>query len=121
MERRSRLILLVCVAVVLLFFIFRLSVDLLHEAHDLHRPNEATRKIGGERIHGWMTPAEVADRYHISDQQIFQALQIKPAAGDEKLPLRKLQEKYQISDQKLHDDLHDLFDQKKGGDFNFNK
>ncbi|MBP1761771.1 MAG: hypothetical protein H6Q64_1313 [Firmicutes bacterium] len=121
MKQKSRLIILICAAVVLSFFIFRLSVDLLHQAHELHRPNQETRQIGEKRINGWMTPEDIAERYHISDQQIFQALQIEPAAGDEKLSLRKLQEKYHISNKTLHDAIHNIFHQGKGGDFDFDK
>ena len=122
MKQRSRLILLVCVAVVLVFFISRLSLNLFHEAHELHRPNGETRQIGGMRINSWMSPEEVATRHHVSVQQIFEALDIKkPAAGDEKLPLRKLQDKYHISNDNLQDALHHLFDPRKGGDFDFDK
>lgn len=121
MKRRNSLILLACAAVVLVLFISKLSINLFHEAHELHRPNDQTRKIGGMRINSWMTPEDVAARNHISVKQIFQTLDIKPAAGDEKLPLRKLQDKYHISNEDLQDALHHLFDPHKGGDFDFDK
>lgn len=46
MNRKSRLIILACVAVVLGFLIYKQSFNVYHHARELHRPNLETREIG---------------------------------------------------------------------------
>ena len=114
MNRKSRLILLACGAVLLGFFLFRQSFELYHEARQFHRPNQETRQIGEMRVHSWMTPKEVADRYHVPVEQVFKALKIKPAPGDEQLPLRTLKDKYHLSKEELEQGLLQLIHSSSG-------
>ena len=110
MNRKGRLIILACVAFVLGFFVFKESFDLYHHVRELHRPNLETREISDMHVHSWMTPKEVASRYHVPVKQVFFALNIKPAPGDENMPLRSLKDKYHLSKEELQKALQSLID-----------
>lgn len=116
MNRKGRLIILAFVAVVLGIFLYKQSFDLYHNVRELHRPNLETREIGEMHVHSWMTPKEVSARYHVPVKQIFQALHIKPAPGDENMTLRSLKDKYQLSKEELQKALHSLIDPGGGGE-----
>jgi len=121
MNRKGRLIILACVAVVLGFFIYKQSFDLYHHARELHRPKLETREIGDMHVHSWMTPKEVAARYHVPVKQVFKALNIKPAPGDDNMTLRSLKEKYHLSKEELQKALHSLIDPSGGGEVDFHE
>lgn len=110
MKRKGKLIILACLTIVLGFFIYKQSFNLYHHARELHRPNLESREIGEMHVHSWMTPKEVAARYHVPVKQVFRALNIKPAPGDENMTLRSLKDKYHLSKQELQKALHSLVD-----------
>ena len=116
MNRKGRLIILACVAIVLGFFVYKQSFDLYHNIRELHRPNLESREIDKMHVHSWMTPKEVAARYHVPVKQVFQALHIKPAPGDENMTLRSLKNKYHLSKEALQKALHSLVDSSGGGE-----
>jgi len=108
MNRRERIIILACVAVIIGFFIYKQSLNLYHGANELHRPNHETRQIGHMRVNRWMTVKEVAARYHVTVKQVFQVLNIKPARGDENLPMKQLEDKYNLSKEEIKKALDSL-------------
>ena len=116
MNRKGRLIILACVAIVLGFFVYKQSFDLYHNIRELHRPNLESREIDKMHVHSWMTPKEVAARYHVPVKQVFQALHIKPAPGDENMTLRSLKNKYHLSKEALQKALPSLIDPSGGGE-----
>jgi hypothetical protein len=57
-------------------------------------PTHETREPFGQKVHGWMSIEEVAKIYTVSPADVFIALDITPAPGDEKLTLKSLGNKY---------------------------
>lgn len=105
MKRRNRIILLLGLAIVLLFLAGRESYQFFHNIRRLSPPTQETREPFGPNIHGWMKVEEVAEFYHVSPAEVFAALDISPAPGDEKLTLKDLSEKYNKTCPEIEDGL----------------
>jgi len=73
-----------------------------------------SRQIGDLQIHRWMTVDEVASRCHVSEAQVFAVLKIDPVPGDEKLPLRALENKYHKTEEEMRKGLLILIDSSRG-------
>lgn len=108
MKRNNRIILLLVLAMLLLFFAGRETYHLFHDMSHLSPPTAATREPFGPHIHGWMTAEEVADFYNVSTAELFAAMNIDPAPGDEKLTLKDLIDKYNKTGPEIQDDLNKL-------------
>ena len=94
MKKHWKAILLVIAALIVLALIFALSIRIYHNAQGFHLPGPEDRQMGEPNIHSWMTVEEVASKYETTPDAVFQAFNITPEAGDERLSLRKLKEKY---------------------------
>ncbi|MGE5396552.1 MAG: hypothetical protein ACM3MK_03325 [Chitinophagales bacterium] len=108
MERKGRIIILACLVIIIGILFLRQSVRVYHSFHELRRPGPETRQMGDKRINKWMTPKEVAARYDVPVNQVFQALNIKPAKGDENLPLEQIEVKYHLSKEEIRKGLDSL-------------
>lgn len=64
---------------------------------DVPLPSAQSRQDNPATGHRWMTAKEVAERYGLSVQEVFDFLQISPRAGDENLTMRELRIKYKKS------------------------
>jgi hypothetical protein len=94
MPRQNRILLLVALAILLLFLVYRESYHLYSELRQLNLPTQQTRQPLGRNAHGWMNAEELARFYKVPVESVFTALNIQPAPGDEKLTLKDLAQKY---------------------------
>lgn len=94
MRRRNTILVLLVLALALLFMAGRESYVLFHGLRHINRPTHETRQPFGHNVHGWMSVDEVAKYYKVSAADVFTALNIDPAPGDEKLSLKALSDKY---------------------------
>lgn len=78
---------------------------------EVDRPTMERRQLSAPRLHSWMTVEEISQKCHVPEGRVFEALGIKAQAGDEKLPLKKLEEKYN----KSRDDIRQGLDSLQGG------
>lgn len=93
MSRRVKLFLLIGViailsllAVVQAVRVYRALHEVKFEIHHDRRPEDFVQK--------WTTVSEAAEHLGISEKEVFDVLQIDPAAGDEDLTFRELEKKY---------------------------
>jgi uncharacterized protein YfkK (UPF0435 family) len=70
------------------------------EIHHDRRPGDFVQK--------WITVSEAAECLNISEKEVFDILQIDPAAGDEDLTFRALEKKHNKSPEEMQDNLRRL-------------
>jgi len=108
MRRRSRIILLACLAILLLWWVCRESGHFYTEVRHLAVPKQETREPLGRKAHGWMNVKELAHFYGVPEESVFDVLDIKPATGDEELSLKDLAHKYEKSATEVEEALESL-------------
>jgi hypothetical protein len=97
MQRRNKILILLGLAFILLFLAGFESYQLFHGLRHISAPTHETREPFPHGIHGWMSVEEVAKDYMVSPADVFTALGIDPAAGDQKLTLKIVGDKYHKS------------------------
>ncbi len=105
-KRPVKIAFLVFLALALLGALWIQSMKIHRMYKEVNRPTMERRQLADSRVHQWMTVEEVAQRCQVSVEAVFQALSIDPQPGDEKLPLKKLEEKYN----KSREDMRQGFD-----------
>jgi len=110
MGRRNTIIVLLGLAIILLFFAGRESYQLFHGLRYMSAPTHATREPFGHSVHGWMSVGDIAKIYQVSPADVFIALEIDPAPGDEKLPLKDLANKYHKTGPEIENAMNKLKD-----------
>lgn len=106
MSRRIKIIFLAALLALLAFLIIRQVLVIkgsLQEGHFLKRGENTSLSV-----HKWMTVAEIAEKCHLSEKDVFDALQINPEKGDEKLSLRALSKKYSIQPEEMKANLQKI-------------
>lgn len=109
MSRRTKIIILTVVLVVLTLLTVRQALIISGTLHEFHASRD--RGHSSPPLYKWMSVDEVAQKYSLSTGQIFSALGITPEKGDEKLTLRALREKYEIPPEKMRETLERLIKQ----------
>jgi hypothetical protein len=94
MRRRKTILVLFGLAIIMLFFAGLESYNLFHGLRHMSAPTHETREPFGQKVHGWMSIEEVAKIYMVAPADVFIALDIDPAPGDQKLTLKSLGDKY---------------------------
>lgn len=97
MKRPVKIALLVVIAILLAGALFWQSLQIRSLYKGVGKPTIENRELGDLHIHNWMTPEEIAQKYGIPVSRVFEALNIEPQPGDEKLPLQQLKGKYHKS------------------------
>lgn len=109
MSRRLKLALMIGFMIILASLAVVQSTRVYHSLHqvefDMHRERRP-----GDDVHKWTTVAEAAKSLNISEKEVFDALQIDPAPGDEKLTFRALEKKYSKTPSEMQADLRQLRD-----------
>lgn len=106
MSRRVKIIFLAALLALLAFLIIRQVLVIkgsLHEGNFLKRGENTSLSV-----HKWMTVDEIAEKSHLSEKDVFNALQINPEKGDEKLSLRALSKKYSIPPEEMKANLQKI-------------
>lgn len=76
----------------------------------IEMPSAETRRQNPHQMPRYLNVKEVAVRCHKSETEVFAALGITPAAGDEQLSLRELGDKYRITVEEMQNRLRPLRD-----------
>jgi len=113
MQRTAKITLLVVIAILLTGALFWKSVQIRRLYQGVGKPTLENRDRSDLHIHNWMTPEEIAQKYGIPVIRVFEALNIEPQPGDEKLPLQKLKEKYHKSRDDIRRGLMELHYQRE--------
>jgi hypothetical protein len=108
MKPRNTIIVLLGLTMIFLFFTGSESYQLFHGLRHLSAPTHETREPFGHNVHGWMSIEEIAKTYSVSPADVFMALDIVPAPGDEKLTLKALADKYHKTTPEIEDGLNKL-------------
>lgn len=108
MKQQWKTVLLVVAALIVLALIALLSVRIYHSAQGFHLPGPEDRHMGERDMHSWMTVEEVASKYKTTPEAVFAAFSISPEAGDEKLTLRSLKDKYGKSREEMQKGLETI-------------
>lgn len=108
MRRRSRIIFLAFLALLLLLWVCRESGHFYSEVRHLDLPRQETREPLGRKAHGWMNVRDLALFYGVPEETVFAVLNIEPAPGDEELPLKDLAHKYEKSSAEVEEALEIL-------------
>lgn len=108
MRQRWKLILLTGLMLVLVALITRQSLNIFQTIKQVHAPTPQTRQGDSFRIHHWTTVQELAQKYRISENEVFNYLKINPQPGDEKLTLRALRKKYNKTPGEMQTNLNNL-------------
>lgn len=114
MKKPVKITLLVVVAVLLTGALFWQSIQIRRLYKGVGKPSMESRELGDLHIHNWMTPEEVAQKLGIPVSQVFNALNIEPQPGDEKLPFHKLKVKYHKSREDMRRGLISLHSEQAG-------
>lgn len=110
MRQRWKLILLSIIIIVLSVLVVRHTLSVYYGFKGLSLPSPLSRQENSITIHRWMTVVEVAERYGLSQQEVFQLLQITPQAGDENLTLRELKDKYDKTSEEMQANVQRILD-----------
>ncbi len=108
MQQRWKLFLLTALMLVLVILITRHSLIIIHNIKQVHAPTPQTRQSDALQIHHWTTVKELAQKYRMSQNEVFNYLEIKPQPGDEKLTLRRLRKKYHKTPEEMQINLNNL-------------
>jgi hypothetical protein len=111
MRRRTRIGLLVGLAILLLLLAGRESYHFYRELRQLELPTDETREPFGRNVHSWMNAEEMAHFYKVPVEEIFTTLGIQSSPGDEKLTLKELADKYHKSPTEIQNALNALNNQ----------
>lgn len=113
MNRRLKLFLLIGLIILLTLLIVKQSAMIYHNLHQIEFQPHKSRQSSISQTQRWMTVSEIAQKNNLAEKDIFQALQIDPEPGDEKLSLRVLREKYHKSPAEMQSNLHQLIERTK--------
>lgn len=107
-KRPVRIAILVLLALVLLGALWWQSVRIHRIYEQVNHPTLERRQLADPRIHSWMTAEEIAERCHVPIERVFTVLGITAQAGDEKLTVKKLEEKYGLTRDEVRHGLGSL-------------
>jgi len=107
-KRPARIAALVLLAAALLGALWFQSIRIHRMFKQVYRPALEHRQLAEPRIHSWMTVEEIAQRCQVPIERVFSALGISAQPGDEKLPIKKLEEKYGLSRDEVRRGLDSL-------------
>lgn len=108
MRQRWKLFLLTGLIIVLVVLIARQSLDIYQNIKQIHTPTPQTRQDNALQINHWTTVQELAQKYGMSENEVFSYLQIAPQPGDENLTLRALENKYHKTQDEMQSNLKRL-------------
>lgn len=114
MRRPNTLRLLLFLAILLLLLVGHETYRFYAQISHLDFPTQETRQPLGRHAHGWMNAAELARLYKVPVAEVFAALNIQPASGDEKLALKDLAQKYDKTPDEIETALNQLNNQFPG-------
>ncbi len=107
MSRQVKLFLLVGLMVILSSLAVVQSMRVYHALHQVKFGVHRDRRPG-DIVQKWTTVAEAAKSLNISKKEVFDALQIEPATGDENLTFRALEKKYSKTPLEMQSNLRQL-------------
>lgn len=107
MSRQVKILLLIGLMVILASLAVVQSVRVFHALHQVEFAAHRDRKPG-DKVQKWTTVAEAAKSLNISEKEVFEALKIDPAPGDENLTFRALEKKYTKSPLEMQSNLRQL-------------
>ncbi|OPX85513.1 MAG: hypothetical protein A4E53_03507 [Pelotomaculum sp. PtaB.Bin104] len=108
MNRRVKLLLLVVLTVLLSAGVI---VETVHLCRSIHQVGPPQLKGGhSDMLHPqmWMTVTDLARHCSVPEEDIFRALKITPAPGDEQMSLRALSKKYNKNAADMREGLKQL-------------
>lgn len=108
MSKRAKLILLFGIIAVLACGVILQASYIYKNIHQSGLPVHKSRQAGEVQPQGWMTVVDLSRHFNIPEEDIFQAFQISPAPGDEKLSLRALRQKYHKTPSEMQTGLKQL-------------
>lgn len=110
MAQRWKLIILSSIIVILSVLVVRHTLSVYYGFKGLSLPSAMSRQDNSITVHRWMTVVEVAERYGLTSQEVFEILQITPQFGDEKLTLRELKVKYNKTPEEMQSNVQRILD-----------
>ncbi len=113
MKQRWKLVLLSLVMIIVIILVIKQSVSLYRGMGELSFPTPQSRQDNPITVHRWMTVGEVADRYSLTEKEVYDYLQIIPEPGDEKRTLRELKIKYRKTSDEMQMNLQRIMDSKR--------
>ncbi len=108
MKERYKLIFLSLIMSVLILLVIKQSVYFYRGIKNLPLPNTYSRQHNEMSVDRWMTVSETAERYGLTEKEVFDYLQIIPEPGDENLTLRELKIKYQKTSEEMQKNLQQI-------------
>lgn len=91
--------------VIITFIITRQFLILNAGFKNIEIPTKQSRQLGNMSTHKWLTVKKLSHKYNISEQDIFEALQIIPHKGDENIPVIELTKKYNKTQEEMKKNL----------------
>ena len=110
MKQRWKLVFLTIIMIILTLFAIKQSVLFYRELKGLPIPTSQTRLVNPLSVHRWMTVSEVAQKYGMTEAEVFEYLQIDAQPGDEKLTLRAAKIKFQKTPEQMQRNLQRIID-----------
>lgn len=110
---RAKQVFLSLILIILVAIAVKVSLSFYHGMTGLPLPSPQSRQDNPITVHRWMTVSEVAERYGLSVQEVFDLLQIAPQAGDESLTLRELKTKYNKPPEVMQQNVQRILDNKR--------
>lgn len=107
MSRRVKLFLLIGFMIILSSLAVVQSMRVYHALHQVKFAAHRDRQPG-DKVQKWTTVAEAAKSLNISEKEVFEALKIDPATGDENLTFRALEKKYAKTPLEMQSNLRQL-------------
>ncbi len=107
---RGKQVFLSILLLILIAIALKLSLSFYQGMKGLPLPSSQSRQDNAITVHRWMTVNEVAERYGLSVQEVFDLLQIVPESGDKNLTLRELKIKYDKPPEVMQQNVQRILD-----------
>lgn len=105
MNKNAKISILSILIIIITLIIVKQSIVLHTGFKNIHIPTKESRQLGNMSTYKWLTVKKISNKYNISEQEIFKAIEINPQSGDENVPIMKLMKKYNKTSEEMKKNL----------------
>ncbi|AKA68263.1 hypothetical protein [Clostridium scatologenes] len=105
MTKNSKIAILSILIIITTSIIIKQSLTLHKGFKSIEIPNKESRQFGNMSTSKWLTVKKISNKYNISEEEIFKAIEITPEKGDENIPIIELAKKYNKTPEEIKRNL----------------
>lgn len=110
MRKQVKIALSLLIITILVLATIKQSIMLYNSINRVRIPTQQSRQLSEAGIYNWMTAEEVAKKFSVKEEKVFELLGITPKPEDYKLSIMQLRKKYNKTSDEMLIGLKNIID-----------